>query len=145
MKRSEALAPLSRDHHVALVVARELSRATADTADAATHRFVSFLSEHELAHFASEERVLLPAIPADEPGPGLARRLLDDHAYLRGVLGELRSGARNASPELAHELGTRLRAHVQMEERELFPYLEGSLDPATLEEIGRKLSHGPDE
>jgi hypothetical protein len=32
--------------------------------------------------------------------------------------------------------GARLRAHVQMEERELFPYIECSLDPAALDEIG---------
>lgn len=38
--------------------------------------------------------------------------------------------------ELAHSLGARLRAHVQLEERKLFPYLEESLDPATLAQIG---------
>ena len=32
-----------------------------------------------------------------------------------------------------------LRAHVQMEERELFPYLERTLEPAELDRIGAML------
>jgi hypothetical protein len=91
MRRSRALESLSRDHHVALVVARELTRATADTADAAALRFVRFLSEHELAHFAVEERVLLPALPPEEPGPALAQRPLEDHEYVCGAIQHLRS------------------------------------------------------
>jgi hemerythrin-like domain-containing protein len=36
-------------------------------------------------------------------------------------------------------VGGRLREHVRVEERELFPLLEESLEPATLEEIGTRL------
>jgi hypothetical protein len=49
------------------------------------------------------------------------------------------------SVEFVHEVGARLRAHVRMEERELFPYLEGALAATTLQKLGAQLSHGPDD
>ncbi len=139
MRRSEALAPLSRDHHHALVVARELARATPENTVPVAHRFVDFLEAHELAHFALEESVLLPAVPDEEPGPELARRVLDDHAFLRDALRRLRHSDPEPEGQYLHELGRRLRAHVQMEERELFPYLEALLSESALEEIGSRL------
>ncbi len=137
MKRSAALAPLSRDHHHALVVARELSRCDEATAGAAADRFTAFLSEHELKHFAVEEQVLLPAIPPDEAARALAQEMLDDHEYLRTQCSRVRAG--EVTPGLLHEIGARLRAHVQMEERRLFPYLEEALDADALAAIGARL------
>ena len=42
MKRSEALASLSRDHHQALVVAQKLRRATDGTAPQARETFLAY-------------------------------------------------------------------------------------------------------
>jgi hemerythrin-like domain-containing protein len=137
MKRSEALAPLSRDHHVALVVARELSRSTEADAEAAATRFVEFLARHELAHFALEEAVLLPALGADDPATEFGRRVREDHEFLRSAMRRLEKSPRSLA--LVHDTGARLRAHVQMEERELFPYLERTLEPAELDRIGAML------
>lgn len=141
MKRSPALAQLSRDHHVALVVARQLANADTDDAAAAAVRFVEFLAGHELAHFALEETVLLPAMPDGPRGQTLTERMLEDHEYLRLGAKRLRDSSQPLNTEYLHQLGQRLRAHVQMEERELFPYLEQALDPATLEELGARLAH----
>ncbi len=139
MKRSAALAQLSREHHVALVVARQPANAGPD--DAATvNRFVEFLAGHELAHFAREETVLLPSIPDEPHGRELAGQMLEDHAFLRDAARRLQDPSQPATAEYLHQLGRRLRAHVQMEERELFPYLEQALDSATLEEIGARLA-----
>ena len=140
MKRSEALAPLSRDHHVALVVARELSRAGDADAASATERFVRFLAGHELAHFALEESVLLPALPPGERGSALEVRLLEDHEFLRDALHRLQASPAAGTVSFLHEVGERLRAHVRMEEQELFPYLEESLDERALAAIGAKLA-----
>jgi hypothetical protein len=134
------LAPLSRDHHRALVVARELSAATPAQAAAAAERFVRFLSAHELAHFAVEEAVLLPVLPPQEPGPALEQRVRADHEFLRAALGRLRDTPDQASAEFLHEVGSRLQAHVRMEERELFPLIESSLDPAALDQLGSRLA-----
>jgi hemerythrin-like domain-containing protein len=136
MKRSDALAPLSRDHHHALVLARELSRADENDVAPVGARFVGFLARHELAHFDLEESVLLPAVPREERGRLLARRLLHDHEFFRAAMRELRDSSGTATSGFLHELGARLRAHVQMEERELFPYLEEALSERELEEIG---------
>jgi hemerythrin-like domain-containing protein len=139
MKRHEALAPLSRDHHVALVVARELSRASPDRAEAAAKRFVRFLVEYELKHFALEESVLLPALPDHAEASTLAGRVREDHEHLRAAMRQLQDSPRAANVESLHDLGAFLLAHVQMEERELFPYLERSLEPAALDQIGTRL------
>lgn len=139
MKRSEALAPLSRDHHHALVVARALVNATDETAATAAQQFVEFLAGHELAHFAVEESVLLPVIPAEARGRELARRVLEDHAFLREALRRLREPAAAVDVGSLQSIGGRLRDHVRMEERELFPYLEGSLSEGALEDIGLRI------
>jgi predicted enzyme related to lactoylglutathione lyase/hemerythrin-like domain-containing protein len=136
MKRSQALAPLSRDHHVALVVAQTLTRADAHSAAQAADRFASFLERHELGHFRLEESILLPALPGNEQ---LAQRVRSDHDFLRQACARMQSGRAAPSVEWLHEVGSRLRAHVQMEEQELFPYLEETLDPDELSRLGARL------
>ncbi len=140
MKRSQALAPLSRDHHQALVVAGTLTRATDETAAVAASRFVTFLEQHELAHFAVEEAVLLPVVPSAEPGAGLARQMREDHAFLRDAMRGLRRA--DVAPDAAslRLIGQRLREHIEMEERRLFPYLEGLLNASALEQIGSDIA-----
>jgi hemerythrin-like domain-containing protein len=101
---------------------------------AAASRFVGFLARHELVHFALEESLLLPAMPDEPRAEALAQRMLEDHEYLRLAARQLADAMQPASPEYLRELGRRLRSHVQMEERELFPYIEQTLDPARLEE-----------
>ena len=65
MKRSDELAPLSRDHHQALFVAMKLKRAEADGAEA----FLGFIAAHGGDHFRIEEEILLPAWIASDPEP----------------------------------------------------------------------------
>src|SRR5829696_2913267 len=60
MKRSHALAPLSRDHHVGLVVAQKLGRATTETSASARQDFLAFWRSDGQRHFRVEEEVLLP-------------------------------------------------------------------------------------
>jgi hemerythrin-like domain-containing protein len=139
MRRSEALAPLSRDHHHALVIAAALERADRDRAREAAARFVDFLAAHELAHFALEESLLLPAVRDEETGRTLVERVVKDHAYLRGACERIRCSQVAPDVSFLHTVGARLREHVRVEERELFPLLEESLEPATLEEIGTRL------
>ena len=64
MKRDAALASLSRDHHLALVVALKLRSATASTADEARAAMAAFWPVHGRRHFRVEEEILLPATPA---------------------------------------------------------------------------------
>jgi hypothetical protein len=64
VKRDPALVSLSRDHHLALVVAQKLSLASAETAAEARAALAAYWDEHGRAHFRLEEEVLFPAYGA---------------------------------------------------------------------------------
>lgn len=135
MKRTVELAPLSRDHHVALEHALRLRRASQEDAAAVVARFLAFLVDHGRAHFAQEEDLLVPAVP-EEYGD-LARRMQAEHHEIL-----CRAEALGRCPDVASacELGELLSRHVRFEERELFPLLERQLSAPRLHELGRDLS-----
>lgn len=120
-----------------------LTRTSDATAHSSAMLFADFIREHDAGHFALEESLLLPALPPGERGRLLAERVLADHRYLRDAAEQLTLGGTQPTVEQLHSLGARLRAHVQLEERELFPYLEQSLDSTTLERIGADLEVTP--
>lgn len=132
MKRSAALAPLSRDHHQGLVVAQRLRRADADGLPAARQAFLEFWAAEGRRHFREEEEILLPAFarhgPADHE---TVARVLCEHVDLRRRAADL---AAEPGPGLAeaHELGARFTAHIRHEERVLFPLIEAALPEAEL-------------
>jgi hypothetical protein len=135
MKRTAELAPLSRDHHVALAHALRLRRASAEDAAAVVAAFLAFLVGEGREHFAQEEALLAPEVPADRAD--LVERLLGEHEEILR-----RAAALGPRPEAgaARELGELLSSHVRFEERELFPLLERRLSASRLLEIGRELN-----
>jgi hemerythrin-like domain-containing protein len=137
MKRSEALAPLSRDHHVALEEALRLRRATEDDAPLMAARFAAFWHRAGERHFEIEEELILPALAERHPGWRVAaQRVRVDHADIRA-----RALALDGSDvDAAHILGERLYAHVRFEERVLFPLLERALDERQLAELGARVT-----
>jgi hemerythrin-like domain-containing protein len=137
MKRSEALAPLSRDHHVALEAALRLRRATPETVDTATTRFATFWRDAGARHFEIEEELLLTAL--DDGGPRWDEAL----ARVRAEHAEIRARADRLDPgdvDRARELGELLAAHVRFEERTLFELLEGALTEDELAALGRAVA-----
>lgn len=132
MKRSEALQPLSRDHHKALVAAQRLRRA-ADPAEA-REPFLAFWREHGSGHFRVEEEVLLPLWAdrgqADHP---LVAQVLTDHVAIRSLAGRLERDRLSLAE--VHRLGSRLDDHVRLEENELFPLIEATFDEPALREL----------
>jgi hypothetical protein len=131
MKRSAALAPLSRDHQHALDAALRLRRAHAPTLASAIAHFVDFFEREGVRHFGIEEALLLPALPTDDEWAPCVQRIRDDHAAIRG--------AADAPPEAvadARALGERLAAHVRFEERTAFAILERRLSEPELERLG---------
>lgn len=139
MRRSEALKPLSHDHHQGLYVALQLKRASPETAAEARQAFLDFLAR-ESAHFRAEEELLLPAFARHcEPDDPAIVRVLVEHVDLRRRGQDLaRSGP---DPDLArlHELGKRLERHIRHEERELFPRIEDALSSDELEQLAAAL------
>jgi len=129
MKRSQALQPLSRDHHVALTVAMKLKRATEADAEEAAREFMSFFRDDGSHHFRVEEEVLLPAaaryMDADDER---IVRVLTDHVEIRRRAADLEA-ATSWDAGALNELGELLDGHVRHEERVLFPHIE-SVVPA---------------
>ena len=137
MKRSEALAGLSRDHHEALAVALRLRRVDGATATDARERFTEYFEPRGRRHFDLEESVLGPEIGELPGGAQLFARLLTEHEQLRALGATVSAG--QATLDEMHRLGEELTAHVRFEERELFPLLENHLDDARLTELGDQL------
>jgi hypothetical protein len=135
VKRSAALTPLSHDHQHALDAALRLRRADEATLDAAIAGFQEFFEREGRRHFAIEEELVLPALPADDPewAAGV-ERVRDDHAAIRAGAGALGDAAD------ARALGERLHDHVRFEERTLFPFIERRLAGAELERLGAAIA-----
>ena len=138
MRRSPELAPLSRDHHEALYAALELRRADAESAAEAAAGFLAYWREHGERHFEIEERLLLPgfALGGGDATHELVARVLTDHVEIRA---RARGVAQGVAVGELNELGERLAAHVRLEEDELFPLIEETLDPAALAALGAEI------
>jgi iron-sulfur cluster repair protein YtfE (RIC family) len=132
VKRSDALTPLSRQHHQGLFAALKLKRAHAATAAEARAAFVEFWEREGRHHFRVEEELLLPAYAryGEHDHPAVVRVLVD-HVDLRRR-GEDVAAAADPDPDELHELGERLEAHIRHEERVLFPLIEAALPPDEL-------------
>jgi iron-sulfur cluster repair protein YtfE (RIC family) len=139
VKRSEALAILSRDHHQALFVAQRLRRASADSVRAERQRFLEFWESHGHRHFQLEEEVLFPAY-ADHGDPyhPLLLSALGDHVAIRARAGRIADSSQ-VTPEALRELGSALADHVRLEERDLFGVIEKAIPPTELLALARLL------
>lgn len=137
MKRSEALRPLSRDHHQALVVAQRMRRA--DDAAEAAEAFLEFWSQEGEVHFRIEEEVLLPTWALlGTVQDDVAARLSREHLAIRSSALALRS--RVPSLESLRALGEQLAAHVRFEEEELFRVIEEDLEEDGLSRLASAVS-----
>lgn len=138
MKRSAALTPLSHDHQHALAAALRLRRATPESLGDAVAGLQDYLTAEGERHFEQEERLLLPALPPDDPEwAPMSARILAEHAALRSGAADL---DRAPTVARAREVGELLSAHVRFEEREAFPLLEERLAPEALARLGAALS-----
>jgi hypothetical protein len=118
---------LSREHHAALVLSRDIAGTPApmpsEVLDQYNTRIARYWQAELQAHFQQEEAILAQhpnALPSS-----LVQRLLADH-------GALAEGVRQAQIQTMDEValrawGQRLAAHVRMEERECFPLMQAAL------------------
>lgn len=140
MKRSAALAPLSREHHVALEVALRLRRVAGGEEAVTRAAFLEFFSPEGEGHFRVEEEILLPAIADVLPGDDAdVARVRDEHGEIRRLAAGLARDAEASVAEL-RALGKLLDEHVRHEERVLFPRIEAALDDERLAQLGADLA-----
>jgi iron-sulfur cluster repair protein YtfE (RIC family) len=141
MKRSEALTPLSHDHHHGLFAAQRLTRATPETAAAARPEFLAFWEDEGRQHFRLEEEVLLPAWARyGDAGHEAVVRMLVEHVELRSRADALAADPA-PGPDALHDLGRRLQEHIRHEERVLFPLIEATVPGDELARLAVALEH----
>jgi hemerythrin-like domain-containing protein len=146
VKRHAELKSFSDDHHQGLVNARRLKRAAAgeetELADAARD-FLEFWRQDTVLHFRKEEEVLLPVLARhggdlDQPS---VTEMLAQHARIRGLVMELGDelGRQEVRGEALRKLGEQLEAHIRLEERRVFPFIEETLTVQALKEVTSRL------
>ena len=143
MLRHPALHRLSREHSPALTLARRLLLANDAASATAARKCLATWLPALLAHFRAEEQVLLPRMRAVGLSDAVTR-LLAEHQALRGQFAVILQSTITVEDTalLSHwqQTGALLRAHVQFEERELFPQLEQRLDANAMAAIAAALA-----
>lgn len=126
MKRHPDLLNLSREHHVALKLARDAQRA-AESGDAnemekQAQRAVSLFEAEIDQHFRVEEQGIL-VFMAQDGQHDLVQRTLAEHEELRHLISAL------LCPDAATlmRFANLLTAHVRFEERELFEVAQAGI------------------
>jgi hypothetical protein len=144
VKRHPGLVALSDDHHHELVQARRLLRA----ADAPSNErlriasaYVDAFFSDTVEHFRREEEDVLPLYARrPEADHDLLERVLREHMALHGLARALRAEvvAGDVSGEALAELGSLLRDHVRLEERELFEDVQRVVPEAELARLTQR-------
>lgn len=117
MKRSEALIPLSREHHRALVVAKRiqsLEKGPENILITYWREIRAELQQELVLHFVEEERGFQHLLSGIHK-----QRFLSDHEELRELL-------EKEDPEAIVRFAHCLKEHVRFEERDLFGWLEAN-------------------
>jgi iron-sulfur cluster repair protein YtfE (RIC family) len=128
MKRHEALAPLSREHHGALLLAQLLRK------DAPAYKglptlpqekliyAVNFYKANLLTHFIKEEELLARVKQYHPEIEKLAAEIITEHRQLTNLFNSL--GKNKNCINALDELGNALANHIRKEERILFPLIQ---------------------
>ncbi len=128
MKRHESLAPLSREHHLALILAqlckkdapvyKDLPTTVAGKAKYALDFFNADLSNH----FKKEEKLFREVRMFHPLIAGLTDEIIVEHNVLTELFISLEKPVDTEA--VLHQLGSELEKHIRKEERELFPLIE---------------------
>jgi iron-sulfur cluster repair protein YtfE (RIC family) len=151
MKRHPSLHPLSREHHMALMLAQGVREGGLpklaellpdDPQELARHVLEEF--ERALApHFAREEQVLAPALEGRDPAiDALLVRMRDEHRRLHELIDTVRHthGDGDAIRSALTAFAEALIDHVRFEERELFERMQESFEESLLDDLAARLS-----
>lgn len=143
MKRHEALAPLSRDHHSSLILAQLLKKGApeykglpADNAGKLKYALQQF-EKHINKHFELEESILKKTANCNEAISRLGDEIMYEHEQLVTLFLSLE---KEADPEAAMDkLGRLLETHIRKEERDLFPLIQQHCPESILQQIHDEL------
>lgn len=139
MKRHQNLAPLSREHHGALILARLLKKNAPDYKDlpalpeAKSVYAINYYHQYLMAHFKKEEQMLEMVKGYHGEITLLADEIIKEHHQLNALFTALNESA--VSETALDILGTVLENHIRKEERVLFPLIQQYCPEAILETI----------
>jgi hemerythrin-like domain-containing protein len=139
MKRHEAIAPLSREHHDALILSQLLklnAPAYRGMPSTITDKIVyakTFYNEHLIAHFKQEEALLNIVHHNDVAIDAMANEIRNEHVVLSALF-ELLDVSIPDEMQL-DEIGRQLELHIRKEERQLFPMIEANCTEQQFDEI----------
>ncbi len=139
MKRSDALTPLSHDHHAGLAFVGRLKKAEREDADPAlwVDEVHAFWIADLVPHFADEEAVVLPVLKA--AAPSLAERMVREHRLIRTAVGRVATEPPSWDRALG-DIAELVAAHIRFEERDAFPEAERRLSASELLDAGAALA-----
>jgi hemerythrin-like domain-containing protein len=146
MKRKEQLAPLSREHHQSLVLAKkciDISRSN-DMAliTAQCKQIVQNFDEIWESHFMVEEQTLFTlAASYSKQLQCLCDDLAKQHQLLREMKQQMQQGNYNS----LETFGIIPKTHTRTEERELFPQIERFFNQDDLNEVLRASKENNDK
>lgn len=128
MKRHEALAPLSREHHSALILAQTMKKGApaykglpTDT-DGKINYAVDFYKTQLIEHFNKEEEVFEKVKHVHKDIDNLIVEITEEHKELKKIFTELETTSDKI--DVLDEAGNMLELHVRKEERVLFPLIQ---------------------
>jgi hypothetical protein len=144
IKRSEALQPLSRQHHNGLLFCLLLEKGIAKQTsfDVLKDFSVLFFKNDLTGHFIAEEEYL-HALPFSYPvlAEGIGK-MMAEHAALRHLIILIEQ---NPSYELFQQLHVQLKQHIRFEERVLFNLIDATIDGETSRRINIALKDLKDD
>lgn len=128
MKRHEAIAPLSREHHSSLILA-QLLKTNAPRYTGLPHSitdkaaYALAMYHHDIkTHFQKEEAMLALVRPLHPAIAALADTIIAEHKLLAALFLSLEKTPGTAVT--LNNLGMLLESHIRKEERELFPLVQ---------------------
>ena len=135
LRRSKALAPLSRDHHDALLLVWKIRQGIKNDIDLGriTAYCQWFWSHHLQTHFEQEEKILVPFLGI---GSSLSERMFEEHNAIRNLINNL---AMKPGAAILEELANVLNDHIRFEERILFNEVEKLATAEELQQLGEAL------
>ena len=144
LKRNEVLAQLSRDHHLALLMAQVLKsngpKYAGTERDAQSRKVYvqDFYRDKLKEHFREEEQILFPmAEKLSAEIKLLQTELMKEHRIMEELLLTLESSSNLEST--LNELGFLLDDHVRKEERKLFEWIQQHADENWFSNLKSKL------
>jgi hypothetical protein len=128
LKRSQYLAPLSREHHETLLFTWKIKQGLSLKIE--LDRIVSFCNwffeNHMKDHFRKEESALTKILSTNDV---LIERMIDDHVAIQEKINDLNKWA---TEDGLKRLSQIINYHVRFEERQLFEHIERT---ATAEQL----------